>query len=465
MQTKRPCGLTIVWSVVFSLSLRLTSAAAAEPFRNGDRVCFIGDSITHQMHYHTEITLFYLTRFPKQQLETANCGFAGDTAAGAVSRYAWDIAARKPTVATIMLGMNDVSRGLYEPDKTGPETEAKRTAAIEVHIKNMQALAECLHRDGTRMIFIGPSLYDQTGNQKEVNRFGVNDALKACGAAARRLAETYHAGWVDFNAPMEALNRTRQAEQPGFTIVGADRIHPGQTGHLVMAYLFLKAQNVTPTVSELVLDGRAGAIVRHANCDVSNVRAENGTLTFTCQAAALPFPVDSATEKALELVPFTQDLNREMLTVTGLNGNRYEIVIDDGVVMKTTAAALAKGINLAAWRDTPQYKQALRLRTWVNERALIEGRRLRTFDHVEFLFLADRTNRTPESDRAYLESKLAELTGKDNVWNRYRAGVIKNYFDLLPEKDALRRHSAELLKTIRENNAPLPRRYVIRPAD
>ncbi len=465
MHRERHCGLTIIGALVFSLSLRLAANAAAEPFRDGDRVCFIGDSITHQMHYHSEITLFYLTRFPKQKVATFNCGFAGDTASGAVKRYAWDIAARKPTVATIMLGMNDVSRDLYAPNKTGPETEAKRTAAIESHIKNMQALAECLHKDGVRMIFIGPSLYDQTGNQKEENRFGVNDALKTCGIAARRLSEKYHAGWVDFNAPMDAINRTWQAKQPDFSIVGADRIHPGLTGHLVMAYLFLKAQNVPSMVSELLLDGREGDIVRRANCDVSNVRTESGTLSFICQAAALPFPVDSTTEKALEWVPFMQDLNREMLTVTGLKGNRYEILIDGSLVVKTTAAALAEGINLAEWRGTPQYKQALQLRTWVNDRALIEGRRLRTFDHVEFLFLAGRENRTPESDRAYLESKFAELSGQDNVWHRYRAGVIKNYFDLLPEKDALRRQSAALLNKIRETAAPLPRHYVIRPAD
>ncbi|HNX34984.1 MAG TPA: hypothetical protein PKM57_10175 [Kiritimatiellia bacterium] len=54
-----------------------------------------------------------------------------------MSRYAWDIAARKPTVATIMLGMNDVNRGLYKPGTNGLRTEAKRTAAIQSHIKNM----------------------------------------------------------------------------------------------------------------------------------------------------------------------------------------------------------------------------------------------------------------------------------------------------------------------------------------
>ncbi len=465
MQTPRLNGVGRCWTGALFLALQLMVGAAAEPFRDGDRVCFIGDSITHQMLYHTEITLFYLTRFPERRVETVNCGFAGDTAAGAVRRYDWDIAARRPTVATVMLGMNDVNRGLYKPGSSGPDTEPKRAAALDSHIKNMEMLAERLHRDGVRLILIGPSPYDQTGSQSEENLFGVNDALKSCGAAARRLAEKLNAGWVDFNAPMEAINREWQVRQPGFTVVGPDRVHPGPAGHLVMAYLFLKAQHALAIVAEVTLDGRRGEVVGHANCDVSDIRVADGTLTFTCRAAALPFPVDKACAPALEWVPFMQDLNRERLTVTGLNGERYALEIDGRRVAETTAAALARGINLAELPDTPQYKQASQIRQWVSERALIEGRKLRTLDHIEFLFLADRTNRTPDSDRAYLESKLAELTGKDTVWHRYRAGVIKNYFDLLPEQDALRWRSAELTKSIRDNVAPLPRRYAIRLTD
>ena len=465
VQTPRHRGVKRCWTAALFLALRLTAGSVAEPFRDGDRVCFIGDSITHQMLYHTEITLFYLTRFPNWRVETVNCGFAGDTAAGAVRRYDWDIAARKPTVATVMLGMNDVNRGLYKPGSTGPDTEAKRAAALDSHIKNMEILAERLHRDGVRLIFMGPSPYDQTGSQSEENLFGVNDALKFCGAAAHKLAEKVQAGWVDFNAPMDAINRAWQAKQPAFTLVGPDRIHPGPAGHLVMAYLFLKAQHAPAVVAEATLDGRQGKVVRQNNCDISDVRMVDGGLTFTCRSGALPFPVDKACGPALEWVPFMQELNREMLTVTGLSGDRYALEIDGALVVKTTAAALAKGINLAELRDTPQCKQALEIRQRVSERALIEGRKLRTFDHIEFLFLTGRENRTPDGDNAFLKERLVDLSAKDGVWNRYRVGVIKNYFELLPEKGALRRRSAELTRIIRENVAPLPRRYAIRPAD
>ena len=41
---------------------------------------------------------------------------------------------------------------------------------------------------------------------------------------------------------MTAINSTGQQKNPAFTLCGSDRIHPDNDGHMVMAYLFLKAQ-------------------------------------------------------------------------------------------------------------------------------------------------------------------------------------------------------------------------------
>ena len=41
---------------------------------------------------------------------------------------------------------------------------------------------------------------------------------------------------------MVALNQQYQQKDPTFTLCGSDRIHPDNDGHMVMAYLFLKAQ-------------------------------------------------------------------------------------------------------------------------------------------------------------------------------------------------------------------------------
>jgi lysophospholipase L1-like esterase len=437
--------------------------AAAAKFNAGERVCFIGDSITHQAQYHTEIVLFYTTRFPQMRLTTWNCGFAGDTAAGAVKRYAWDIAAHRPTVATIMLGMNDVDRGLYAEGKSGAEVAAKRQRAIANHSASMERLAELLSRDGTRIIFLTPSLFDQTGNQRTERLAGVNDALKACGEADRKLAARYAAGLVDFNGPMEAINKARQSKDAGFTIVGADRVHPGPVGHLVMAYLFLKAQGLSPRVAELEIDAMRKAILRQDNCHVSGLSAQHGDICFTYLAKAIPFPVNAANEKALEIVPFTDDLNRETLKVFGLAEGTYELSIDGRPVLRTTAAALNSGINLATVRETPQHQQAEEVRSLLTERALIEGRKLRTFAQANYLFFSDLEARGPEIERKVLAENLEKLRGREDKWSRYRRGVIESYQQLLPQKESLQRKSAELLARIDTTKVPQPHAYRLHP--
>jgi lysophospholipase L1-like esterase len=441
----------------------LCGFAEAPKFEDGDRVCFIGDSITHQALYHTQILLFYATRFPQMRLEVWNSGLAGDTAAGAVRRYAWDIAPHKPTVATIMLGMNDVSRHLYAEGKAGPQIEAQRQKAIDDNIANMGKLASLLAKDGTRLIFITPSLFDQTGNQKTEKLEGVNDALKACGDASRKLAARYKAGRVDFNGPMEALNKTGQAKDPGFTIIGGDRVHPGPVGHLVMAYLFLKAQGISPTVADMAIDAQQRAVLKQDNCEISALSLTNGTLSFTCLEKALPFPSDASNEKALELVPFTADLNRETLKVTGLPEDKYELLIDGLPVLKTNATALTDGLNLAMLKNTPQYRQALRVQQLIAERAVVEGRKLRTFAQIEHLFFSPLKDRSPEIERKVLEENLASMRKTDNIWNRYRIGVIESYQKLLPEKASLEQQSAELFAKAFAANKPQVHLFALCP--
>lgn len=67
---------------------------------------------------------------------------------------------------------------------------------------------------------------------------------------------------VDFHGPMTALNMEQQNRDPGWTIVGGDRVHPGAPGHLMMAWLFLKTQGAPPLVSKIAVDAAAdGAVV------------------------------------------------------------------------------------------------------------------------------------------------------------------------------------------------------------
>ena len=69
----------------------LQSPAQAPPFVAGDRVSFLGDSIFHGGKVHSNLLLFYATRFPDSPLAIRNAGVAGDMASGAVTRVDWDV--------------------------------------------------------------------------------------------------------------------------------------------------------------------------------------------------------------------------------------------------------------------------------------------------------------------------------------------------------------------------------------
>src|ERR1051326_3447570 len=88
--------------------------AQAESFalKEGDRVVFYGDSITDQRLSTTFTETYVVTRFPKLNVSFVHSGWGGDRVTGGGGgpidvRLRRDVIAYKPTVLTIMLGMND----------------------------------------------------------------------------------------------------------------------------------------------------------------------------------------------------------------------------------------------------------------------------------------------------------------------------------------------------------------------
>lgn len=334
--------------------------AEARAFRDGETVCFLGDSITHVGAFHRFVYDYYLTRFPERAVRFVNAGIAGDSAGGAMGRLAEDVIDKRPTAVAVMFGMNDVNRGAYVA-APNPQQKAAQQGALDTYRKNMEILAGRLRHEAgePRLLFVTPSPFDETGvNDLNNNQPGCNDGLGRCARIVRTLAAEHHAAVVDLHGPMTAFNAERQASDPTFTIVGPDRVHPGMPGHLMMAWLFLKAQAVPVLVSRIAIDAAAGRVTESANATVSQLTQRDGAWTFTALEKALPFPIDDAAKAALEWLPIEEDLNRETLSVTGLSDGQYELVIDGTPVARHSAAAWAQGVNLACNAATPQHRQA-----------------------------------------------------------------------------------------------------------
>src|ERR1700704_597868 len=96
------------------LLLSISTLFAQGPFylKSGDTVVFYGDSITDQRLYTTFVETYAITRFPQYDVTFVHSGWGGDRVTGGGGgpidvRLQRDVFPYKPTVMTIMLGMND----------------------------------------------------------------------------------------------------------------------------------------------------------------------------------------------------------------------------------------------------------------------------------------------------------------------------------------------------------------------
>jgi lysophospholipase L1-like esterase len=434
--------------------------AAPAPFADGDRVAFIGDSITHGGFYAPNVMLFYATRYPERTILWSNCGVSGDYSGGALQRFDWDIAPCRPTVAVVMLGMNDVGRDLYGMADPSPRIRDQRRWNLEGYAKNLAALTARLEGIQAAVVLVTPSPYDQTCAAGQKNYQGVDDALATCAATVAAVAAEHQARIVDFHAPMAALNARQQASDPSFTIIGPDRVHPGGPGELVMAYLFLKAQRVAPAVATIEIDAaRAQALVAD-DCVISELTANGGDLQFTVLEKALPFPVFKHQQPALGLVPFVDELDRETLRIAGLGLGRWNVSIDGKPVATCTAAELADGINLATNDQTPQYAQAMRVADANFKRQAIVAGRLRAIAAVHHSRLAKAG--VAIDDVAAAEKVLQPLIAAEQ--NDYVRGLMRTYLEWKPKEAALKAEVAALEAGMRADAKPVAHRFRVTAA-
>ena len=326
--------------------------------QSGDRVVFYGDSITEQQYYTRFIELYMLTREPSSDVTFMMSGVSGDKVSGGGGgpvdlRLPRDVFDLKPTVVTIMLGMND---GYYRPYEAGTmRTYELGYAHILDEIK--------AHAPEARVLILRPSAYDEV-TRPGSGVAGYNDFQIKMGDSVARMAAERHLTVMDLNAPMVAALTGARAKNPVMAaMLIPDHVHPGPGMHWVMADAVLKAWNASPMVTSVGLNGARGTVESSANSTVTEAKMSGHVLTWAQMDKALPLPLPSAatdpvTELALRSSAVVQDLDQEMLTVGDLREGRYRLRIDDVVVGTFTSDELRSGVNLARL-DTPMRRQAL----------------------------------------------------------------------------------------------------------
>jgi len=346
--------------------------------KDGDRVCFYGDSITDQRFYCAEIETYVLTRFPKLHVRFIDSGVGGDTVRGGWAgpidlRLKRDVFAFKPNVVTIMLGMNDAAykpfnKKIFNIYRTGYE-----------HI--IRQLKR--HLPGVRIVLLGTTPYDDITHKPKFPG-GYNAVLVRYCQFVKRLAQRNHLMYVDFNAPMVQV--LQEAEKINPTLakqIFPGRIHPSAAGQMMMALALLKAWGAPATVTRVDINAATSHVAHAVNTRISDLKISGSGITWTQLDGSLPEPVlglhenwpqfpswelfrtpqpnaqytNPAAALINKLSGFTRELDQETLSVKGLTAPRYVLKIDGRNIGTFSSAQLAKGINLA--NDfTPMLQQA-----------------------------------------------------------------------------------------------------------
>lgn len=437
------------------------------PFKAGDRVAFVGNSITDGGHYHSYIWLYYMTHFPNMRITCFNAGIGGDDIGQIANRFDNDVLAKKPTVLTLTWGMNDT--GYFEWYRADAQDfmDKRLVTSYQIYASLENKLKA---RPDIRTILVLGSPYDETTKFTTKNIYhGKTAQFEKIIAHQEESAKANHWGFVDFYHPMKEINLHEQVKDTSFSLTPNDRIHPDNDGHLVMAYLFLKTQGLdNKKVADISINAVNKKALKAINCSITNVVAINNSISFSYLASSLPYPLDTIPRSwgnhkkqsdALKVVPFDKEFNQEMLAVKSLKGGTYDLLMDGERVGNFTDKQFAEGVDLAKITGTPEYQQAIQIRELNEERWDIE-RRLRMYVWMQYDFLKgkgildDDSNAAMDTVKKYAVKNIFVNGNKDN----YMRARYKNV------RDAWQKEMDVLTDQIYIINKPLVHKIEIVPA-
>jgi len=365
-------------SLTKCLPLLLTFAAftPAQEFsvKDGDTVVFYGDSITDQRLYTTFVETFVVTRYPHMQVKFVHSGWGGDRVSGGGGgsideRLRRDVLAYKPTVMTIMLGMNDGSYRAFDEDIFN-----KFKIGYEHIIDSVKQAFPA-----ARITVIKPSPFDDVTRAPNFEG-GYNEVLIRYGNFLQDLANKDNLSIADMNTPVvEALKIAKAKDAKEAQQIVPDRVHPQAAGHLIMAEALLKAWQATPTVTTVAIDAGEAKVRDATSTAVSDLKRTGSRLTWVQKDERLPMPInldDGVMKLAVGSSHILEDLDQEMLKVTGLSGASYILKINGKAIGTFTREQLANGVNLASV-STPMMTQAAAVHALTLKRAAVHNTRWR----------------------------------------------------------------------------------------
>jgi len=380
----------LLLSLLVSFLGQTFAAQPAFALKDNDTWVMAGDSITAQRLHTNYIEAFFRTRYPQLHLHFRNSGIGGNTTGAILARFDYDVAAWKPTIVSIELGMNDVC----VQNSERPDSAAGYIAGMKKLTDNIRALK-------AQPLFISSSPIDDGSvmgswfSQRCRTIHPFTEALKELGQKENvQVVDQYHpliALWGPNKTLLEAnalATRVRLLKpennitglkelqafakswegKPTAVSLGSDGVgvHPGPVGQYTMAATILAALGVDREVSSATLKPD-GTVVAAKNCTITDIVSKDGKLAFTRLDERSPWPLSSDGILATTLMPEIADLSRYMLTVSGLPAGQYNVSMDGKPVATLSNMELSKGWNMSTLAQGSVAEREWKINAIINE--------------------------------------------------------------------------------------------------
>lgn len=323
--------------VLFAIALLASahSAPARPLLQDGDRMVFLGDSITAQRIHTRYVMNYFALRYPDAWITFRNSGWGGERAPGGLARLDRDVLSVEPDVVSICYGMND-----------GGVTHFDRKLYASF-MDGMTGLVARLKGAGVKVVLLPPGVVDpDRKNWNAPERMAVyNPTLTRFSDGVILLAKRENLPYYDLNRLMLDVQKRAKADDPEFTMI-PDGVHPSAPGQALMAYAMLKALGCDEQASGLTID--AGRRVAFPDrCSVRDLRVSADEISFIRTDAALPTYFDPEAEVIFRYCPIPVELNRYWFRVGGLSGGSWKLAVEGIETGAFTAAELAAGVSLS----------------------------------------------------------------------------------------------------------------------
>jgi lysophospholipase L1-like esterase len=369
--------LSRLFLIVLLILLPALAAGARGEFRlrDGQRVVFLGDSITNAGMYVQYLDAYLTTRFPDRKVELINLGLSSETVTGlSEPDHPWprpDVHERlervlqkaKPDLVVACYGMND---GIYYPFDAG------RLARYREAIRR---LVDRVQGAGAKVELVTPPPFDPLPVRSRVLPAGApkyswmapyagyDDVLGRYGEWLLTLRPDGIPTADPHGAVSRYLTAVRRSD-PDHHVAG-DGVHLDATGHWLIAAEILKAWNAPAEVDGAVIDAprlkaRAG--------EISDLSRDGDGLRLTW-LTRIPMPLDPRWDpRVAELEQISERFNRHRLTVAGLPHERYLLFEGSTQVGEASRAELAAGLDLLRYPDLSTNRSSARVLTLVRQR-------------------------------------------------------------------------------------------------